>query len=294
MAHLRGWCWVWLSLAVLTSHANAQTVVSWNLEWFPGRQPEGADAAAITQQMAQAQAELKRLNPDIFIGLEMRDHEVFDQLVSVVPGMQVAVVTAFRDEDGTIDKQQIGIASRFPIYTAWAESWMPTMARLPRGFAVTAVREPYTHKLLVVYGVHFKSNRAQSERETELNIAMRNESAHQLANDFDELRRLVVREDQVRGWIIAGDFNTNHDGQFEDKAIRILEKAGIRNTWTGIAAEDRHTWSNPASSFQPTTLDYIMTQGLGSLTARVVDASVLASDHKPVLLELGLAPSRNK
>jgi endonuclease/exonuclease/phosphatase family metal-dependent hydrolase len=270
---------------LLGSSAPAQVVVSWNLEWFPGYRPDQPDPSAVTQQMAAAQAGLARLQPDIFIGLEMRDREVFDQLISAVTGLEVAVVSAFRDDDGSIDRQQIGIASRYPIHTAWAESWIPTMARLPRGFAVAAVREPRSGKLLVVYGVHLKSNRSHNERDTQLNNGMRNESAYQLVDDFAELRRLVFRDDQVLGWIVAGDFNTNHDGQFGDRAIQTFARAGFHNTWADVPREERKTWRG--DDFYPgTTFDYIMTHGLGTPRARLVEVPPEASDHLPVRINL--------
>ena len=276
-----------LSLLLLCAPAQAQKIVSWNLEWFPGREPDNPDPSVVTQQMADAQAVLKELQPDVLIAIEMRDREVFEQLVSVVTGMQVAVVSAFRDDDGSIDRQQVGIASRYPIFTAWAEPWVPTMARLPRGFAVAALREPQSGKLLVVYGVHLKSNRASNDRETKLNVGMRNESAHQLVTDVDELRRLAFPADQVLGWVIAGDFNTNHDGQFEDVAIQTLTQSGFHNTWQSVKPEQRHTWLSN-SVFASTTFDYILTSGLGEPVARLVEAPPTASDHLPVLIDLGL------
>lgn len=279
---------VFLSLLTLAVPAEAQRIVSWNLEWFPGRRANNPDPSVVTQQMADAQAVLKALQPDVLIGVEMRDREVFAQLVSVVTGMQVAVVSAFRDDDGSIDQQQIGIASRYPIFTAWAEPWVPTMARLPRGFAVAALREPQSGKLLVVYGVHLKSNRASNDRDADLNIRMRNESAHQLAADVDELRRLVFPADQVLGWVIAGDFNTNHDGQFEDVAIQTLTRSGFCNTWKSVEPDQRHTWRSN-SVYAATTFDYILTAGLGEPVAQLIDAPLTASDHLPVLINLGLS-----
>lgn len=273
----------WLVLGAAT--ASAQTVVSWNLEWYPGRRPDQPDPAVVSQQVADARTTLLALDPDIFIGIEMRDREVFDNLVSAVPGMNVAVVTAFRDDDGSIDRQQIGIASRYPIHTGWAEPWIPTMARLPRGFAVAAVREPKTGKLIVVYGVHFKSNRAQGDREARLNIGMRNESALQLVDDYEELRRLVFRDEDVRGWVVAGDFNTNHDGQFDDDVLRTFQRSGFHNTWQGVPAEQRKTWRG--DEFYPgTTFDYILTKNLGSPVARLGNAPATTSDHLPVVVRL--------
>jgi endonuclease/exonuclease/phosphatase family metal-dependent hydrolase len=273
-----------LSMGLLwAASVHAQNVVSWNLEWFPGRKAEIRDPAVITQHMAAAQTTLARIQPDVFVGLEIRDREVFGELVSAVTGLHVAVVSAFRDDDGSLDHQQIGIATRYPIHAAWAEPWVPTMARLPRGFAVAAVREPRTGKLLVVYGVHLKSNRAVSARETKLNICMRNESAHQLVHDVDELRRLVFPEKDVFGWVIAGDFNTNHDGQFEDVAIQTLEKAGFYNSWSSVPKEKRLTWRGD-EKFPGTTFDYIMTFGLGTPRARLVEAPPETGDHLPVLV----------
>lgn len=279
---------VFLSLLTLAVPAEAQRIVSWNLEWFPGRRSHNPDPSVVTQQMADAQAVLKELQPDVLIGIEMRDREVFGQLVSVVTGMQVAVVSAFRDDDGSIDRQQIGIASRYPIFTAWAEPWVPTMARLPRGFAVAALREPQSGKLLVIYGVHLKSNRASNDRDADLNIGMRNESAHQLVADVDELRRLVFPADQVLGWVIAGDFNTNHDGQFEDVTIQTLTRSGFCNTWKSVEPDQRHTWQSN-SVYASTTFDYILTAGLGDPVAQLIDAPLTASDHLPVLINLGLS-----
>ena len=280
-------CLAFLAALTLAAPADAQKIVSWNLEWFPGRRANDPEPSVVTQQMAEAQAVLKALQPDVFIGIEMRDREVFGQLVSVVTGMQVAVVSAFRDDDGSIDRQQIGIASRYPIFTAWAEPWVPTMARLPRGFAVAAVREPRSGKLLVIYGVHLKSNRASNDRDARLNVGMRNESAHQLVVDVDELRRLAFPEDQVLGWVIAGDFNTNHDGQFEDVAIQTLTRGGFYNTWQSVKADQRHTWQSD-SVYASTTFDYILTAGLGEPVAQLIDAPLTASDHLPVLIDLGM------
>lgn len=274
-----------LALLLLADVLSAQTIVSWNLEWYPGRQPENPDPAVIRAQMATAKAALRTLNPDVFIGLEMRDGEVFQDLISAVPPLRTAVVTSFRDSDGTLDHQQIGIASKLPVHAAWAESWKGTMAFLPRGFAFAALRDPGSRKLLLVYGVHLKSNRAINEEATALNFAMRNESAAQLVAHVAELSRLPFPPAQVRGWIIAGDYNTNDDGQFGDRAIRILESGGFLDTWAGVPKEQRQTWRG-SDVYAPTTFDYIMTRGLGTLRASLADPPADSSDHRPVLLKL--------
>ena len=89
-------------LLLVTLDLRALTIMSWNLEWFPGRDPH---PSPLTEriQMSSAQRTLKQLNPDILIGLELRNWKVFNQLISVIPDMRVHVVSAFRfDDNGKI------------------------------------------------------------------------------------------------------------------------------------------------------------------------------------------------
>ncbi len=60
--------------------------VVWNLEWFPGKRPT-ASAEEADAHMKKAQDVLKQVNPDIFVGVEIRDWAAFHELVSVVPGL---------------------------------------------------------------------------------------------------------------------------------------------------------------------------------------------------------------
>lgn len=282
---------LFLCALVLGAHSVfAQTVVTWNLEWYPGRQPENPDPEVARAQIATAKAALRLMNPDVFVGLELRDGEVFQDLVSAVPGLKVAVVTSFRGNDGTLDRQRIGIASKLPVHAAWSELWRGTMAALPRGFAFAALRDPSSGKLLMVYGVHLKSNRGADDRTETLNYTLRNESAAQLLTHVAELSRLTFPPGQVRGWLIAGDYNTNDDGQFGDRVIRILESGGFLDTWKGAAKENRQTWRGN-ESFSPTTFDYIMTRGLGDLRATMADPPIETSDHRPVILKLRAVPA---
>ncbi len=92
------------------------------------------------------------------------------------------------------------------------------------------------------------------------------------------------------GWIIAGDMNTNHDGQFPMcTAIKDLVGAGFHNTWSKTAREQRPTWRNHPDDtrFKPTTFDYFMTLGLKKNQALMVPGiAVEVSDHAPILLEV--------
>ncbi len=265
----------------LVSTADAQKVVTWNIEWFPGKKPS-ASAEESKTHMARAQEVLKKLNPDIFIAEEVRDWKAFAELVSVVPDLKVNVVSPFRSyETGELWPQQVGIASKLPVRAAWSEAWLPTIPSLPRGFSLAVLEDPATSKLLLVYGVHMKSNRGEAEANTRL----RNESAAQLLVHVDEMERITFPKGQIRGIIIGGDFNTNQDKQFQDNVLETLTGRSFFNTWSGVEQEKRLTWRG-SGQFAATTFDYIMLKGLGQTNAVLVAAPENASDHHPVVVQL--------
>jgi hypothetical protein len=51
----------------------------------------------------------------------------------------------------------------------------------------------------------------------------------------------------------------------------------------------RHPQGAGSGRFEPTTFDYIMTKGLGSPRADLIDVPEEASDHRPVMLEILLS-----
>jgi endonuclease/exonuclease/phosphatase family metal-dependent hydrolase len=51
----------------------------------------------------------------------------------------------------------------------------------------------------------------------------------------------------------------------------------------------RHPQGAGGGRFEPTTFDYIMTKGLGSPRADLIDVPEEASDHRPVALEIELS-----
>jgi hypothetical protein len=88
-----------LTALTLSSFLQAGTplkVITWNLEWFPGKSPK-ATASDSTNHMKEAQEALKKLNPDIFIGVEVRDWAAFDELVTSIPSLKTHVVSNFID-----------------------------------------------------------------------------------------------------------------------------------------------------------------------------------------------------
>ncbi len=282
---------VCLLLFALLSPAKADAeplkVISWNMEWFPGKRPT-ASAAEADAHMKAGQEALKLLNPDIFIGVELTDWDAFHQLCSVVPGLTVHVVSTFTDPlTGEIRPQQIGIASKLKCHGAWWAAWKANVPNISRGFSFAALAAP-DGGLIMVYGNHLKSNRGSDTAEGAKNVgAMRDEQAKQLLQHMKDME-VAYTKYSIKGWLAAGDFNTNHDGQFpECHAVEILTTGGFYNTWLGVPKEKRLTWhDHPGGKFNPTTFDYIFAKGLGELTASTPMADEKVSDHLPVQLLL--------
>ena len=107
--------------------------------------------------------------------------------VQPIKGMKVDVCANFPPREGQNEAQQVAIASRLQPISAWVEAWKPAGAATPpRGFAFAAY-EVKPRQLLLVYCVHFKSNRpADSQGQPSKtdgvaeNIPIREESARQL------------------------------------------------------------------------------------------------------------------
>ncbi len=260
--------------------AEALKVVAWNLEWFPGKRPT-ASAAEVDQHMKLAQETLRKINPDIFVGIEVRDWAAFQELVAAVPGLTTHVVSSFIDpETAEIRPQQIGIASKLTCRGADSEPWKANVPNTPRGFAFAALEEK-NGGLLMVFGNHFKSNRGDAAEVA----AMRNDEAKQLIAQRPILEKAFVGK-TINGWILAGDFNTNHDNQFpECHAVEEFVTAGFRNTWADTPQEKRLTWMSDAKSkFKPTTFDYFFTYGLGDLKASMLESPPEVSDHHAIQL----------
>ena len=257
--------------------------VAWNIEWFPGHRPT-ASAEEADKHMKQCQEALKKLDPDIFVAEEIRDWAAFHELVSAVPGLTVNVVSSFKDpESGRIRNQQIGIASKLKCRGAWWETWAANYPNISRGFSFAALEHP-DGGLLMVYGNHLKSNSGgNSEEGARNNAGMRDEQVTQLLAHKQGVET-AFSDQKIMGWIAAGDFNTNHDGQFPlDSVVKSMTLGGYHNTWEGVAKEKRLTWrSQPDSKFEPTTFDYIFTQGIKPTTARIIDVPRELSDHCPI------------
>ncbi len=281
-------------LALAAAPAGEIKFMAWNLEWFPGGSPKADEAKAEAHKKLAAEV-VQREKPDIFIGEEIRNWQVFADLAATVPDLRAVVVSSFRNDiGGGIGLQQVGIASKLPVESTWSEKWKDTPVTAetpPRGFSFAAVSLPAPEKgVLLVYGVHLKSNRPSSGggggEADAANFKMREESAHQLLKHVEEMENSLFKG-RVRGVIVAGDVNTNTDGQFGDKTLEILTAGGFHNTWADVPRAERLSWRG-SERFEATTFDYIMTKGLGAGKAHLAEAPKGASDHWPVLISFSL------
>ena len=140
-------------------------IATWNLEWFPGGKPNSSQAERLVH-MSAAKDALIDIRPDILCLQEVRDWDSVAELVSILPNFQPLVVSRFREmgSSGPLSIQQIAIASNRPAEAAWSESFKPSPVTPPRGFSFAAIRHGKT--VLLVYSVHFKSNRGEADKRT--------------------------------------------------------------------------------------------------------------------------------
>ncbi|HWL52202.1 MAG TPA: endonuclease/exonuclease/phosphatase family protein [Chthoniobacteraceae bacterium] len=271
----------WLSLVLVLPALAAEpiTVVSWNLEWFPGGFPD-APAAAQRRQMERAKNALAALQPDILCLQEVRDWRSAAELVSVVPGMKVQVISNF---DGA---QQQVIASRFPIDSGWSQRWKWKGKRSdhpPRGYTFAALKLP-GDRFLLTYSLHLKANGRNTLR---TDIRKREEATRQLALHVSGMERLFGRRGQS-AVLVAGDFNTTPDDDeprfLHEKTLRSLFDSGYRWTFSGVPPRERET-VRATRRYPAITFDHVLTRRLGQPKARVERINGV-SDHFPVVLEI--------
>lgn len=268
-------------------------LVCWNIEWFPGAHPNASRNEAFKHVKA-TKAELEKLAPQIFLAQEITDKRSFHKLVDAVPGMEVHVLSKFKGRDGRRPSpQQCAIASTLTAHSAWFEEFKTheDLPSLSRGFSFAALNHP-DGGLLMIYCVHLKSNRGSDTPEGERNVAAtRAESVKQLVAHKEKMVT-QFKDEKIVGWVIAGDFNTNHDGQFSlCTVVKDFEAAGFYNTWDKTPKEERLTWrSDPDPEqrrFQPTTFDYVMTSGLKEVQATIPPGIPREiSDHHPIMFML--------
>jgi endonuclease/exonuclease/phosphatase family metal-dependent hydrolase len=91
----------------------------------------------------------------------------------------------------------------------------------------------------------------------------------------------------IKGFVIGGDFNTNHDQAMfaADRTLDSLADAGYQNGFEGLPLSERVT--HPGShGFPDATFDFIFAKGLTA--SQPIMTQTNASDHWPVTRRFAL------
>lgn len=262
--------------------AGSFRVSFWNLEWFPGHRPESTDQEK-KLHIATIQPEIEKLAPDVIGFSEVADWAAVAAACERVPGLQVNVVSAYRDKDGSVIKQQTAVASKYPCIGAWYEPWKANASGFAprRGFAFAAL-QPAPDKILLVYSLHLKSNRRPEAGEPP-NEKTREESCKQLLAHVKAMQAAYGKLGKV-AVLIGGDMNTSlDDPRFgAERTLRDIVSAGY--TWPLAMLEPRNRFTMPGHGrFPPTTFDHIFHTGpVKTVSVKIGDTGPECSDHRSI------------
>ncbi len=274
-------------LALLsTGYSGAQTVrcTTWNLEWFPNGSAHEASTEQQNQRIKQAADVLRPINPDIVLLQEVRDYDSCARLgEAIAPGIyHVAICSAFREPfQSGLGRQQVAILSKYQAQAAWTEPWRSMNGvDPPRGFAFAWFK--IGDKDIGVYSVHLKSNlitRGDKEAETAKNIRKREVAIAQLVTHIHDVIGKTMPT--IKGVVIGGDFNTNHDQAMfaTERTLDSLADAGYHSGFEELSLSQRVTHPG-IHGFPDATFDFIFAKGLTMLQPTVIQTN--ASDHWPV------------
>jgi endonuclease/exonuclease/phosphatase family metal-dependent hydrolase len=254
------------------------TIAFWNIQWFPGQRPD-ATTNAEQRQTAAVHKVMKQIDPDIIGMEEVRNFDKASLAVHPLRGFKVDVCANFPPREGQNEAQEVAIASRLPALSAWAEAWKPAGATTPpRGFAFAAY-EVTPSQLLLVYCVHFKSNRGQITED----ISIRQESARQLLSHINAMYQAYRGLGQIT-CVIGGDFNTSLDDQrfTTENSLRDLLKNSFLWVWQNTAVKSRMTLPSE-KDFPAACFDHIFYRGATLHHVEVFNTTRESSDHKPVV-----------
>jgi endonuclease/exonuclease/phosphatase family metal-dependent hydrolase len=259
-------------------------ITTWNLEWFPNGSAHDTPPEVQAQRIAAAADVLRPLNPDIILLQEVRDYDVCARLgEAIAPGIyHVAICSAFKEPfQRGLGKQQVAILSKYQAQAAWAEPWKSMNGvDPPRGFAFAWFKIGNEH--IGVYSVHLKSNlitHGDKEAETAKNIRKREVAIDQLLTHVQDV--IGTTMPTIRGILIGGDFNTNHDQAMfaEERTLDAFANAGYQSGFERLALAQRVT--HPGThGFPDATFDFIFAKGLAGSQPTITQTN--ASDHWPV------------
>jgi endonuclease/exonuclease/phosphatase family metal-dependent hydrolase len=259
-------------------------ITTWNLEWFPNGSAHDATPEVQAQRIVAAADVLRPINPDIILLQEVRDYDACARLgEAIAPGIyHVAICSAFKEPfQSGLGKQQVAILSKYQAQAAWAETWRSMNGvDPPRGFAFAWFK--VGSEEIGVYSVHLKSNLVtygDREAGTAKNIQKREIAIAQLLTHVHDVVSTTMPS--IKGIVIGGDFNTNHDQAMfaAERTLTSLADAGYQNGFEGLAISERVT--HPGThGFPDATFDYLFAKGLTAPQPSITRTT--ASDHWPV------------
>jgi endonuclease/exonuclease/phosphatase family metal-dependent hydrolase len=285
MTHARTFTAAVLALSI-AGYTSAQTVrcTTWNLQWFPNGSAKETPAAQQEKRIKEAADVLRPIAPDIILLQEVRDYDVCARLgEAIAPGIyHVAICSAFKEPfQRGLGKQQVAILSKYQAQAAWAEPWKSMNGvDPPRGFAFAWFK--IGNENIGVYSVHLKSNlitHGDKEAETAKNIQKREVAVTQLIVHVRGMIETTMLA--IKGIVIGGDFNTNHDQEMfaAEKTLDSLIGAGYQNGFEELPLSQRIT--HPGThGFPDATFDYVFTRDLKASPPIITQTNV--SDHWPV------------
>ena len=264
-------------------------IAFWNIQWFPGKRPDAThweekDHAPLVQKV------VKEISPDILGMGEIRNEDAAKVAIATLEGMNIDICSRFLLNDGTIGTQQVALTSRLKPVSAWSESWQQRSGiTIPRGFSFAAYPMG-SDSIVLVYGVHFKSNRGEMQQ----NVPAREASSRQLLAHAEKMEEIYAKAYKNVAVVLAGDFNTSlDDPRFgSERTLRDLQKAGFTWAWEKIPVAERTTLpSQPQmdpkfSPYPPASFDHIFVKGAEIVRCEAFPSSPLASDHRPVVADL--------
>lgn len=287
-----------LAAAWLAARAGAQSpgpppalpadlrLLSWNLQWFPGRSPT-APLDAQDAHLREVAAVLRTVQPDILFLQEVKSEAAVAELLAAA-GLRhsIHITSRFKDTNGLLSGQQLAITSRFPATEAWQEPWKSGWAGPPRGLVYARLRLPGQPASLHTYSIHLKSNLGADRF---LNAAKREDATEQLAAHLQSLTHPDAPPPAI---VIAGDFNTSFEQTTVPSELTLTRFLNLGFFWPfdGVPPADRITL--PATNGLPDVcFDHFFLKGLGRPVARVITQSQ-ASDHRPIVVEIPRNPAR--
>jgi len=268
------WIIIVLGLLGCAQAAEVVRVVSWNLEWFPGRKPSASQKER-DHHFLEVAAILPQFRADVIVLQEVRDDDTAQKLAAILPGFTVHVTTAFKDGfSNTPGLQQVAILSRFKADAAWAAPWKRGWANAPRGYAYARLQ--VGKQKLHVYGLHLKSNLGDPHT----NTSKREDAMEQLV---EHIRTEIKVGEPV---VVGGDLNTSKEqaSHASDRTLRIIEDAGFFWTFEGVPFEERITIPGDGR-YPDACFDHIYTRGLRRPIAQVLK-NTPGSDHFPVVTDV--------